>query len=231
MRPGEFVVGAVGAAIAAGIGGFVFRGPVGGLVGLAAGLVGSRLWLTMKASKRQRMFGEQLGDTLMMIAGSMRAGHGVVEAIDTVASQAPEPTGSEFSRAVAEQRIGRDMVDSLYDIAERTESEDFIWVVRAISINRELGGDLAEILDNVGETIRDRNRLKDQVRALSAEGKVSAMILFNLPILVGVWVRISNPEYLNDMLTETAGKIMFGGAIVSLIVGGLWLKKLVNVEF
>ena len=167
----------------------------------------------------------------MMIAGSMRAGHGIVESIDTVASQAPSPTGDEFSRAVAEARIGRDMIDSLYDIADRTGSEDFIWVVRAISINRELGGDLAEILDNVGETIRDRNRLRDQVRALSAEGKVSAMILFALPIVVGGWVRMSNPEYLDAMTSQPAGKGLVGFAFFALITGGLWLKKLVKVDF
>lgn len=231
MRPGEFVVGAFGAAVVAGVVAFVFKGPLFGLAGFGIGLVGSRLFISMKVSKRQKLFGAQLGDTLMMIAGSMRAGHGIAEAIDTVASQASAPTGEEFSRAVAEARIGRDMVESLYDIADRTESEDFIWVVRAISINRELGGDLAEILDNVGETIRDRNRLRDQVQALSAEGKVSAMILFALPVLVAVWVRISNPEYMNDMLDEGAGKIMMGAAVFSLITGGIWLKKLVNVEF
>ncbi len=231
MRPGEYVMASVGVALGLGAFGFVMFSPVVGAVLLGVGLLGGRTYVGMRATRRQKAFGNQLGDTLMMIAGSIRAGHGVVEAIDTVASQADAPTGEEFSRAVAEARIGRDMIESLYDIATRTESEDFVWVVRAIAINRELGGDLAEILDNVGETIRDRNRLRDQVKALSAEGKVSAVILFGLPILVGLWVRVSNPEYLASMTDETAGKVMLGMAVFALLSGGLWLKKLVKVDF
>lgn len=231
MRPGEFIVASIGAALGFAALGFVMMGPLQGLIGLVLGLLGGRMVLNRKLSKRQKLFAEQLGDTLMMIAGSLRAGHGIAEALDTVASQSPSPTADEFGRAVSESRIGRDMVDSLYDIAERTGSEDFIWVVRAISINRELGGDLAEILDNVGETIRDRNRLRDQVRALSAEGKVSAMILFAMPVLVAIWVQISNPEYMASMTDQTAGKFVVGFAIMLLLVGGAWLKKLVNVEF
>ncbi|MGI9621991.1 MAG: VWA domain-containing protein [Acidimicrobiales bacterium] len=231
MRPGEYIMTAAGAALAMGAFGFVMQGPLGGLVMFGAGVLGGKMFVNFKAKQRQRAFANQLGDTLLMIAGSIRAGHGVVEAIDTVAAQAEAPTGEEFTRAVAEARIGRDMVDSLYDIAERTNSEDFIWVVRAISINRELGGDLAEILDNVGETIRDRNRLRDQVKALSAEGKVSAFILFGLPILVAIWVQISNPEYMDAMTGETAGKVVFGFAVFALVAGGVWLKKLVKVDF
>ncbi len=232
MRPGEFLTAVAAVAVGIGAAAFVLLGnPIFGGAGLLVGLIGGKVFLGFKASKRQKAFGSQLGDTLILMAGSLRAGHGVVEAIDTVASQAESPTGDEFTRAVAEARIGRDMVDSLYDIAERTNSEDFIWVVRAISINRELGGDLAEILDNVGETIRDRNRLRDQVKALSAEGKVSAFILLGLPILVAVWVRISNPEYMNAMTDETAGKVVFGLACFALLAGAMWLKKLVKVEF
>ncbi len=231
MRPGEYVMAAAGGAMGLAAFGFVMFGAIGGGVFFLFGVFGGRAYVNIRASRRKKLFGNQLGDTLIMIAGSIRAGHGVVEAIDTVASQADAPTGEEFTRAVAEARIGRDMVESLYDIAARTESEDFVWVVRAISINRELGGDLAEILDNVGDTIRDRNRLRDQVKALSAEGKVSAIILFALPVLVGGWVRTSNPEYLASMTDETAGKGVLGFAVFALVVGGLWLKKLVKVEF
>jgi tight adherence protein B len=231
MRPGEFVAAAAGASLGMSALGLVLGGPLFGLGALAVALVGSRLVLSFKASRRQKRFADQLGDTLMMISGSMRAGHGIMESIDTVASQAESPTREEFSRAVTESRIGRDMIASLYDIADRTGSEDFIWVVRAISINRELGGDLAEILDNVGETIRDRNRLRDQVRALSAEGKVSAMILFSLPIFVAGWVKMSNPDYISAMTQETAGKAMLGLAVFEMVMGGIWLKKLVKVDF
>jgi tight adherence protein B len=231
MRPGEFVLISAGITVAGGIGGFLFMGFRGFLAGLVLGFLFSRRRLSRARAKRQKAFANQLGDTLLMISGSIRAGHGVVEAIDTVASQAESPTGEEFSRVVAETRIGRDLTDALYDVASRTGSEDFIWVVRAIAINRELGGDLAEVLDNTGETIRDRNRLRDQVKALSAEGRVSAYILFALPILVAAWVRFSNPEYMNSMTDTTPGKIVFAFAGFLMVIGGLWLKKLVAVKF
>jgi tight adherence protein B len=231
MRPGEYIVASLGGALGLAALGFAMIGPIQGLIAFVLGLFVSRMVLNRKLSKRQKKFAEQLGDTLMMIAGSLRAGHSISEALDTVASQSASPTAEEFGRVVSESRIGRDMVDSLYDVADRTGSEDFVWVVRAISINRELGGDLAEILDNVGETIRDRNRLRDQVRALSAEGKVSALILFAMPVLVAIWVQISNPEYMASMTDETAGKFVVGFAVMLLLVGGAWLKKLVNVEF
>lgn len=231
MRPGEYILTASAAALAFSAFGFVMFSPRHGLIFLAVGAFGGKFYVKRRAKKRQGLFAKQLGDTLMMMAGSLRAGHGVVEAIDTVAAQAESPTSDELTRSVAEARIGRDMVESLYDIAERTDSEDFIWVVRAISINRELGGDLAEILDNVGETIRDRNRLRDQVKALSAEGKISAIILFVLPIGVAGYVQLTNAEYMASMTDQTAGKVVFGSACFALVAGGLWLKKLVKVDF
>jgi tight adherence protein B len=232
MRPGEYILTASAAALGFGAFGFIMLSPRHGLVFLVVGAFGAKFYVNRRARKRQALFAKQLGDTLMMmIAGSLRSGHGVVEAIDTVAAQAESPTSDEFTRSVAESRIGRDMVESLYGIAERTNSEDFIWVVRAISINRELGGDLAEILDNVGATIRDRNRLRDQVKALSAQGKISAIILFVLPIGVAGYVQLTNKEYMASMTDQTVGKFVFGGACFALIAGGFWLKKLVKVEF
>lgn len=231
MRPGEFVLISAGITLGVGVAGFFVLGLRGLAGGLLLGFLFSRRRLSRAKAKRQKLFANQLGDTLLMISGSIRAGHGVVEAIDSVAAQAESPTGEEFSRVVAETRIGRDLTDALYDVAGRTGSDDFVWVVRAIAINRELGGDLAEVLDNVGETIRDRNRLRDQVKALSAEGRVSAYILFALPILVAGWVRVSNPEYMASMTDQTVGKVIVGFAAMLMLIGGFWLKKLVAVKY
>lgn len=231
MRPGEFVTAVAGFAVLGAALGALFIGPLGiAVVPLLVALV-SRVVLQAKAAKRRKQFEVQLSDTLVILSGGLRAGHGVMQALDSVAMQADAPTSEEFSRVLAETRIGRDVIDSLDDVARRTGSEDFVWVVRAIAINRELGGDLAEILDNVGETIRERSRLKDQVKALSAEGKVSAMILFVLPIGLTGFVRTSNPEYLAEMTGTTGGQIALGFAALLMVLGGIWLKKLVSVEF
>ena len=110
----------------------------------------------------------------MVLASSLRAGHGIQRGLSAVAEESESPTNEEFTRVVAETRIGRDLVDALEGVAERLGNEDFDWVVRAVAINRELGGNLSEVLDNVANTIRERNQLRRQVQALSAEGRLSA---------------------------------------------------------
>ncbi|HAS09058.1 MAG TPA: type II secretion system protein F, partial [Acidimicrobiaceae bacterium] len=113
----------------------------------------------------------------------------------------------------------------------RVQNEDFAWVVDAMRINRSVGGDLAQILDQVGETIRARNRLKRQVAALTAEGKISAMVLGFLPIGMGLILYSSNPDYMDPLFSRTIGLVMLGVAVGLLVAGALWLKKLIDVEY
>ena len=141
----------------------------------------SYLIVQRKVRKRQEAFADQLEQTLPLMAGSLRAGFSVTQAIDAVARESDEPTASEFRRVVVETRLGRDTDEALGALAERVESEDFRWVVQAIEIHRQVGGDLSEVLDNVYATIRDRNGVRRQIQALSGEGKLSAIILFVLP--------------------------------------------------
>ena len=115
------------------------------------------------------------------MASSLRAGHSLLRAMDAVSQEADAPTSEEFARLVNETRVGRDLAEALDEIAERTASEDFAWVAQAIAIHREVGGNLAEVLDAVGHTIRERNAIRRQVKALSAEGKLSAIVLMSLP--------------------------------------------------
>ena len=133
-----------------------------------------RFWLKRKASKRQAAFADQLPDALQLLAGGIRAGFGLMQAIDNVAGELPAPAGEEFQRVKVETHLGRDTNEALRAMALRVGSQDFEWVVEAIEINREVGGDLGEILDSVGGTIRDRNRLRRRIKSLSAEGRVSA---------------------------------------------------------
>ncbi|HUF33037.1 MAG TPA: type II secretion system F family protein [Acidimicrobiales bacterium] len=230
LRAGEYVVLAGSAVVVAGAVGLLLSGSALGV--LLALLVGgaSRAILSVLARRRRARFAEQLGDTLQLLAGSLRAGYGLLQAIDALGREAPEPTNSEFRRLVVETRLGRDLSESLAAMAERLGTEDFAWVVQAIDINREVGGDLAEVLDNVGETIRERNQVQRQVKALTAEGRMSAYVLIALPFVLAVALQLMNPEYFR-LLTFGPGLVMSMVGVVMLGIGALWFRVLCRLDY
>jgi tight adherence protein B len=202
-----------------------------GLAVMALVPLGAKLLVKLRVSRRQAAFADQLDDSLQLMAGSLRAGHSLLRAVDSVASEADAPTSEEFARIVNETRVGRDLNDALDEVAERMGSEDFVWVAQAIAIHREVGGNLAEVLDAVGHTIRERNAIRRQVKALSAEGKLSAIVLMALPFGVTGFISMSNPAYLAKFTQSLTGYAMLAVAGVMLLVGGLWLKSTVKIKF
>ena len=189
------------------------------------------LVLNFLISRRRKTFDSQVPDTLQMFSGGLRAGHSLLRAIDAAAQENEGPMAEELSRIVNETRIGRDLGESMADVSRRTASEDFYWIAQAIEIHREVGGDLAEVLDHVGETIRDRNQVKGQVRALSAEGRISALVLMALPILMFIGLVVFNPTYARVFTTTFVGFVMIGAAIALLSVGGLWLSRIIKPKY
>ncbi|SLK01454.1 type II secretion system F family protein [Arthrobacter sp. P2b] len=187
--------------------------------------------LTLLIVRRRRKFDAQVPDTLQMFSGGLRAGHSLLRAIDAAAQENEAPMSEELNRVVNETRIGRDLGDSLNQVAFRTNNDDFQSIARAIDIHREVGGDLAEVLDHVGETIRDRNQVRGQVRALSAEGRVSAIVLMALPIVMFLVLVFSNELYRRVFTTTLPGYLMLGGAALFLTLGGLWLSRLVKPKY
>jgi tight adherence protein B len=231
MRPGEFMVLAAGVTIAVLFVGFLLLGPIVGLMMGAVTAIAFRAVVTIRASRRRARFADQLGDTLQVIAGSLRSGHGLLQAVDTVAEESESPTREEFRRIVVETRLGKNLQDALQAAAMRVRNDDFEWVVEAIEIHREVGGDLAEVLDHVAATIRSRNSIRRQVQALSAEGRLSAVILFILPVgLTGV-IAVVNPSYLDELIDSTAGNVLIAVGIALLVVGGFWLRRIVRIVF
>jgi len=196
-----------------------------------AGPVGAKVLLGFRARRRQAAFADQLDDSLQLMASSLRAGHSLLRALDSVSQEAASPTAEEFTRIVNETRVGRDLSAALEEVAARMASDDFTWVAQAIAIHREVGGNLAEVLDTVGHTIRERNAIRRQVRALSAEGKLSAVVLMALPFGVIGFIALSNPGYLAAFGESLAGWTMLAVAAVMMTVGGLWLRKTVAITF
>ncbi len=173
--------------------GLVMGQPVVGLLlALMCPVVG-RMMLSMLADRRRRAFGGQLDEILQMMAGSLRAGYSLPQAVATISQEAGDPVAQEFARVTNETRVGRSMMESLDDLARRMRNEDFYWITQAIGINREVGGNLADVLDNVSNTIRQRTQMKRQVAALAADGKLSAIILMLLPFVIALVLFFLSP--------------------------------------
>lgn len=191
---------------------------------------GPLVWLDWRASARTKAFEEQLPEILNLVAGSLRAGWGMLQAIDLVVQETLPPASDEFKRVQTEARLGLPVEEALRAMAERLGSDDFRWAVAAIAIQREVGGNLAEVLDVVAGTIRDRAGLRRQVRALTAEGRLSAGILIGLPFFEFAVLMIVNPTYMSRLFTTSSGLVMAALGGVLLIIGAFWLRKAMAVE-
>ena len=227
----DFVLLVGVAAVVAGAVGLVLVGPLLGVALALATPLLVRVGLNVLAGRRKSAFADQLDDSLQLIASSLRAGHSLLQALASVAQEAEEPTREEFARILNETRVGRELGLALDETAARMDSDDFSWVTQAIAINREVGGNLAEVLDGVGHTIRERNQIRGQVKALSAEGKLSAYVLMALPFGIGGFLAFSNPEYMLKFIDSAMGYALIGGSVVLLTVGALWLRKVVSFKF
>ena len=231
LRPGEFILLAMVFVVGASMVASLVAGLLGGLLAAIAASIAVFVYLSMRADRRRARFADQLTDTLGIMTGSLRAGRGLPQAVELVASEAPSPTSDQFRRIVFETRVGRDMTDSMLGVAARMKSQDFEWLTRAVDINRELGGDLTEVLDNVGDTIRDRRRVARMVRALSAEGRASGWVLLALPVLMFLFMWWRTPENISLLLSEPLGRLLFAIGLAGMAVGYVWIRRLVDLKY
>lgn len=218
------VVGALGAALV----GLLVAGPLGAVLVAVFAVAGAPAAIRARTTRRQQRFEWQLPDLLQLLSGNLRVGHGLLQAIDAASHECEEPTASELGRVASEVRLGRDVTASLEDVAERVDSVDFRWVAQAVAINREVGGDLAEVFDTVGETIRARAHLARQVQVLSAEGRLSAYVLIALPFVVGGLTAVLNPGYMSLLVTRSLGIAMLLASAALMTAGALWLRRLIR---
>lgn len=231
MRAAEYVLLTVTAAFGGAVVGAMLGGWFVALIVAGLTVGGFVVAVNRKATKRHKQFDQQLPNALALIAGGLRAGHSLPQAIDALVQEAESPTCDEFRRALFESQLGHTLPTALRAVAARVRSEDFDWVVQAIDIQREVGGDLAEVLDNVTRTIRDRTQVRRQIDALTAEGRISGVVLFSLPIGVFLMLSIANPDYISNMFSTFAGvfMLMIGGVLM--VAGGLWLRRIVRLVY
>lgn len=230
MSPGEAIIGMFGLAAIGGILAAIFNGLIWGLITFGGLLLLIVFFLRYAGGREKKKFERQLPDTLTLMSTSLRAGYSLLQATEAVASEAPDPTSREFGRAIAEARLGRTVSDALQGIVERTQSSDFEWAVMAIDIQREVGGNLAEVLQTVADTMRARNRLKGEIKALTAEGRISAFVLGALPFAMALFLWTTNREYLQPLLDSTFGRIGIGVGLLLMAGGIFWLKKIIDIE-
>lgn len=232
MKPGEWTLlrvctGIVLAALLFVVGlHFLIAVPVGAFLGWAS----TYLIVSVRISRRRRAFGEQLPDVLQLVAGSLQSGFSLAQALDAVVRDGTQPASGEISRALAETRIGVELEPALERVSHRMASEDMRWIVMAVRIQREVGGNLAEVLMTTVATMRERAQTRRQVRALSAEGRFSAYILLALPFVVGGFFFTVRPEYMRPLYTSVTGLVMIAAAGLFMAIGAFWMSRIVKVE-
>ncbi|MDQ1490595.1 MAG: tight adherence protein [Actinomycetota bacterium] len=204
--------------------------PAAGLV-LAAIVAALPVVVVRQLRKRRlKAFEAQLPDTLNLLSGSLRAGYSFLQGMEAVVQETSDPMARELRRVLAEARLGRPIEDALGDVAVRMESTDFDWSVLAIRIQREVGGNLAELLQTVAETMIQRGRLRGEVKALTAEGRISGVIMGLLPVGLGLFMFTASPGYINDLFNSLTGWSMVIGSTVMAAVGFAWIQKIIKIE-
>jgi tight adherence protein B len=230
VRPAEALFLYLVVAVIGGVLGLLVGNVVWGVVTLAALAVLPWAVVGFLATRRTRAFVSQLPDMLQLLGATLRSGFSILQGLDTVATQLPEPMSKEMRHVVAEARLGRPLPSALDEVAQRVHSEDFEWVVAAIGIQREVGGNLAELLDIVAETMNARSRLRQEAHTLTAEGRIGAVVISLLPVAIGLFVYSVNPSYLSPLFHSGIGKIMFYSCIVLAFAGIEWMRRIVKVE-
>jgi tight adherence protein B len=203
------------------------------ILGVVAGVIVALVPLSVVsflASRRRKKFMSQLPDMLQLLSGTLRAGYSLMQGVESVSQEVEDPMGLELRRVVTEARLGRPLEEALDGTADRMDSPDFAWAVMAIRIQREVGGNLSELLMTVSETMVARERLRRDVRTLTAEGRMSAIILGGLPPGLGFMMYVLNPEYMETLFTDGLGHVLLALATVSMLIGFAWMRKIINIE-
>lgn len=189
------------------------------------------VYIKIKKGKRIKAFEAQLGDTLIMMCNGLRSGFSFQQAMENVANDMPAPIGMEFGRVCNEIRYGATMEEALNNMADRVKSPDLMLVVSAVLIQRTTGGNLSEILSTISNTIRERIKIKGEINSITAQGRMSGLIIGSLPIAIAAILMVVNPEYMSTFFSTKAGNIMLAVSIIMEVLGFLAIRKVVSVEY
>jgi tight adherence protein B len=212
------------------IGWLISRQPVAGLLLSTFGWILPGMWLNMKKNRRAKAFADQLPDMLTMMTGSLRAGYGLLYAITVIEKEMPEPIAGEFGRVLKETALGYTLSDALEHLVERVQNDDLALVVTAVHIQSEVGGSLADVLETISKTIRERIQLKGQIDAITSQQKITGTVLTALPLLMGTVLFLISPDYMSSMLQPGWPMLMPIGAGIMVIFGNIVMKQVTKIE-
>ena len=227
---GVVLIGLVCGVLMSLVAGIITRAPWGLPFGFALGFALPFLFLKVKRTRRLRMFEEQFPEALDLIARALKAGHAFATGLKMAADELPEPVGPEFRKTFDEQNFGLPMKDALDNLAHRIPILDVRFFVTAVLIQRETGGNLAEILENLGFVVRERFKILRQVRVYTAHGRFTGYVLLALPAVLGIALSFINPEHMNLLFRENIGHMLLGIALVMQVIGYLWIKQVIKIE-
>lgn len=203
------------------------------ILALVGGIVGfylPRFYLGMRHHRRLNAFNDQLGDTITLLANSLRSGYSLLQAMETVAKELPPPVSDEFSRVVREIGLGLSNQEALNNLLRRVNSDDLDLMITAINVHHEVGGNLSEILDTIGHTIRERVRIKGEIRTITAGQRFSMYILTALPIFLGGFMFMFNREYMSALWADQCGIMMMVTAAIMMVIGYFIIRRVVAIE-
>ncbi|NDJ77186.1 MAG: secretion system protein [Chloroflexi bacterium] len=223
------VISGIGMAV---VGTFVFANPIIGIVAGIGGLFVPRFYVARKQGQRLRAFGEQLPDTLSLWVNALRSGYSVLQSMEAIGKEAAEPTAIEFKRVVQEVQLGIPMQDALDHLYERMPDNNMDLVNTAVNIQREVGGNLAEILEAIAHTIRDRVKLEGEIRVLTSQGRITGWIISLLPIALTIFLYIISPGYMGGLIeNRMCGWPMLGCGLALIGTGAALIQKIVQIDY
>ena len=230
LRVAEYYYIRIGTSLALGVLLFVFRDPVSGIIGFLLGYMLPRIWIGRRIGGRLKNFNKQLPDTIVLLSNSLRAGSSFLQSIELVSREGAPPMSEEMGRVVREVNLGLGMEEALNNLVRRIRSDDLDLMVTAIGIQQQVGGNLAEILDTIAFTIRERVRIKGEINTLTAQGRVSGYLVAFLPIALGAALNAINPAFMQPLFTQTIGRILIGVGAVMMTIGFLAIRKITDIK-
>jgi tight adherence protein B len=209
---------------------FVLRDPISGVVGLVVGYFAPRIWVGRRIGGRLGAFNKQLPDTITLVSNSLRAGSSFLQSIELVSRETPAPMGEEMGRVVREVNLGLGMEEALHNVVRRINSEDLDLMVTAISIQQQVGGNLAEILDTIAFTIRERVRIKGEVNTLTTQGRYSGYLVAFLPIAIAFTINLISPAFMEPLFKTTIGQALLATGGIMMTIGFFAIRKITDIK-
>lgn len=227
---GEFIVFSLTLSMLGGVIFYALKRPILIPVGIVGGLFVPRIYVGSRQGQRLKAFNNQLGDALNLMVNSLRAGYSTMQSMEVISKEMPAPISVEFGRVVLEMQLGVPFDNAMANLMRRVPSADLDLVITAMSVQREVGGNLAEVLDSISFTIRERVRIKGEIKVLTAQGQITGYVITAIPFALGGFIYIVNPDYMGEMLSDPCGWIMLGVALVMIVIGFVVVRKIVSIE-